>query len=65
MCGVQQERIKRYMGDQIKEIEEHRWIESEKAGCCVALKATEQWLREYASTFRSKWEKENGPVIIS
>lgn len=42
---------------QRREIQKHRWIESEKAGKDVGQKATVDWINQHAEEFRDWWER--------
>jgi len=47
---------------QVKEIEQHKWIESEKAGRDLGQHAVIDWISRYAYTFRNEWEQSNGAI---
>ena len=53
------EEYKKYMSDQIKEIEIHKWIESEKANRDLGEEAIKDWIMKHAKEFREKWEKKD------
>lgn len=43
---------KTYMSAQVHEIEKHKWIESEKAGCDLGDNACMDWIKKHAKDFR-------------
>lgn len=43
--------LKRYLEIQTREIERHKWIESEKAGKDLGLDAAIDWIMRYADVF--------------
>ena len=53
------EKLKQYMADQIKEIEIHKWLESEKANRDLGEEAVKDWIEKHAAEFRERWEKEH------
>lgn len=57
------ERFKQFMKDQIKEINVHKWIESEKAGHDLGQEAVLDWLKKYAKDYRDEWEREHGKIM--
>lgn len=46
------------MEDQVKEMEIHKWIESEKANQDLGEEALKDWIKKHAEEYRKKWEKE-------
>jgi hypothetical protein len=51
ICECQKE----FMEDQVKEIEKHKWIMSEKAGHDLGSEACRDWIIKYAKQFREFW----------
>lgn len=51
ICECQKE----FMDDQVKEIEKHKWIMSEKAGHDLGGEACRDWIFKYAKQFREFW----------
>lgn len=51
--------MKQYMSDQIKEMEIHKWIESERANRDLGEEALRDWIKKHAEEFRKKWEEEH------
>lgn len=51
--------MKQYMSDQIKEMEIHKWIESERANKDLGEEALRDWINKHAEEFRKKWEEEH------
>jgi PIN domain nuclease of toxin-antitoxin system len=47
---------KKFMADQVKEIEIHKWIESEKAGCDLGDRACLDWIKNHAKAYREYYE---------
>ncbi len=43
--------VNRYLESQNKEIDKHKWIESEKAGTDLGTKAVIDWILKYADQF--------------
>lgn len=64
MSDEEYEKMKQFMTDQIKEIEIHKWLESEKANRDLGEDAVKDWIKKHAKEFRKKWEKENGKENI-
>lgn len=56
------EEMKEFMNGQIKEIEKHKWIESEKRGYDLGDEAVKDYIKNYASAYRKEWDK-NHPNI--
>ena len=54
----------RYMQDQILEINKHKYIESEKAGCDLGEKAVFDWIKKWASEFRRNANLTQKYIII-
>jgi ABC-type proline/glycine betaine transport system substrate-binding protein len=50
--------MKQFMADQIKEIEIHKWLESEKANRDLGEEAVKDWIEKHAEEFRKRWEEE-------
>jgi midasin (ATPase involved in ribosome maturation) len=59
MTDEEYEKMKKFMSDQIKEVEIHKWIESEKANRDLGEEAIKDWIIKHAAEFRKKWEEEN------
>lgn len=59
MTKEEYEKMKRYMADQIKEMEIHKWIESEAAGHDLGEDALKDWILKHAVEFRKHWEEEH------
>lgn len=57
------EKRHKFMLDQAKAMNDHRWIESEKAARDLGEAAYREWVVKFAKEFREAWEKENGPVV--
>ena len=53
-----EEHQRRVMERQKKEMDKHRWIESEKAHCDLGSKAYLDWIRNYAAQWRYWYEQE-------
>lgn len=51
---------KKYLRDQVEEMERHKWIESEKAGRDLGDQALLDWVSKHASRFRETWENIHG-----
>lgn len=47
--------LKKFNDTQIKEIERHKWIESEKAGKDLGHFAILDWIKNHAARFREEW----------
>lgn len=54
---------KKYLEDESKEIEKHKWIESEKVSRDLELEAVQDWLYRYRFLFFQDWVKKNGDLI--
>ena len=59
MTEEESNKMKQYMSDQIKEMEVHKWIESEKANRDLGEEALRDWITKHAQEFRNKWEEEH------
>ena len=59
MSDEEYEKLKQYMADQIKEIEIHKWLESEKANRDLGEEAVKDWIEKHAAEFRERWGKEH------
>ena len=59
MTQEENEKMKRYMADQVKEMEIHKWIESEAAGHDLGEDALKDWILKHAVEFRKHWEEEH------
>lgn len=59
MSEEEHEKMKQFMDAQVKEMEIHKWIESEKANHDLGEEALKDWIKKHAEEFRNKWEKEN------
>lgn len=51
--------LRDYAEAQCKEMQKHRWIESEKAGRDLGESAYLDWVRKYAKNFRAWWNSLN------
>ena len=49
--------VKKYLRLQDREIEKHKWIESEKAGRDLGTDAVLDWIRKYADLFSDHYMK--------
>lgn len=47
--------MKEFIKDEIREIEKHKWIESEKAKKDLGRQAVEDWINKHAESFRNEW----------
>ncbi|MFH1117242.1 MAG: hypothetical protein V1792_25265 [Pseudomonadota bacterium] len=47
--------LKEYLEIQTREIERHKWIESEKAGRDLGEDAVIDWIRKYADAFSDQY----------
>ncbi len=52
-----EEQVRNATLEQLREIEKHKWIESEKAGCDLGSIAMMDWINKYAESWRRQWEK--------
>ena len=50
--------LKEYLEIQGKEIERHKWIESEKAGRDLGTDAVIDWILKYADIFSDQFNKQ-------
>lgn len=50
---------KQFMMDQIREIEVHKWIESEKANRDLGQECVVLWIKLFAKSYRQKWFSEH------
>ena len=48
--------LRSYNEMQLREIERHKWIESEKEGRDLGEDAAFDWVRRYAASFRATYE---------
>lgn len=48
------ERLRKDLADQWKEIEKHKWIESEKAGTDLGDTAAVDWIKKHAAEWRRR-----------
>ncbi len=46
-----------FMAAQKEEIEKHKWIESEKAGYDIGIRACFEWVEKHAENFYKWWTK--------
>ena len=53
------ERYKKYLQEQVAEIEKYKWIESEKAGRNLGQKTVDDWVKKFAKVFRRKFVEED------
>ena len=51
--------MKKFLSDQIHEIEIHKWIESEKAHRDLGDEAVKDWINHYAKQYREEWNKQH------
>jgi hypothetical protein len=51
--------IKKYLELQTREIERHKWIESEKAGRDLGAEAVIDWILKYADMFSDQFLDKN------
>ncbi|HOO76317.1 MAG TPA: hypothetical protein PK636_02860 [bacterium] len=49
--------VRKATEEQLQEIEKHKWIESEKAGCDLGNIAMLDWINKYAESWRRQWER--------
>lgn len=54
---------KKFMIDQVNEIEKHKWIEGEKLRKDPGDKCCLEWIKEHGKPFREHWEKNNGKIV--
>jgi hypothetical protein len=52
--------LKRFLELQTREIEKHKWIESEKAGHDLGVDAVIDWILKYADQFSADFVRDNG-----
>ncbi len=52
------EQLRKELTEQWKEIEKHKWIESEKAGVDLGDTAAMDWIKRHAAEWR-RWRREN------
>jgi hypothetical protein len=50
--------LKSYLEIQSREIERHKWIESEKAGRDLGMDAAIDWILKYADMFSDQFNQE-------
>ncbi len=50
--------LKSYLEIQSREIERHKWIESEKAGKDLGMDAAIDWILKYADLFSDQFKQE-------
>lgn len=50
--------LKEYLEFQTREIERHKWIESEKAGKDLGMEAAIDWILKYADLFSDGYPQE-------
>jgi len=50
--------VKSYLEIQSREIERHKWIESEKAGKDLGMDAAIDWILKYADLFSDQFRQE-------
>jgi hypothetical protein len=50
--------LKSYLEIQSREIERHKWIESEKAGKDLGMDAAIDWILKYADMFSDQFRQE-------
>ena len=58
--GVEMD-LKEYLEIQSREIERHKWIESEKAGKDLGMEAAIDWILKYADLFSDCYGQERKP----
>ena len=54
--------LKRYLEIQSREIDRHKWIESEKAGKDLGMDAAIDWIMKYADAFSDEYSFEKDPT---
>lgn len=50
-----QEEFRQFLADQLKEMEKHKWIESEKAHKDLGDVVILEWIEMYAESYRNHW----------
>lgn len=61
---VEERRMKKFMDDQVREIEIQKWLEGERRGCDPGQEFVSNWIAEHAREFRDRWrEKEDDEEI--
>ena len=50
--------LQEYLDSQTREIERHKWIESEKAGRDLGVDAVIDWIQKYADAFSDHFNEE-------
>ncbi|MCK9429033.1 MAG: hypothetical protein M0R17_03355 [Candidatus Omnitrophica bacterium] len=56
-------KFKKFLEDQKKEIEIHKWIESEKCGHDLQDQACCEWIEKFAAKYRKYWEDTYGKIF--
>jgi hypothetical protein len=51
--------LTQYLESQRREIEKHKWIESEKAGRDLGMDAAIDWIMKYADAFSDQFVREH------
>ena len=57
------DRTVEFLQDEVKVIEIHKWIESEKAKRDLGTAAELDWIEKYAAIYREEWEMLHGKII--
>lgn len=52
--------IDAFLIDEIREMEVHKWIESEKAKRDLGEEALQDWVIKYAAKYRQEWNEKHG-----
>lgn len=52
--------IDEFLIAEIREMEIHKWIESEKAKRDLGEEALQDWVLKYAAKYREEWNKKHG-----
>lgn len=53
------ETLRKYLHDQVHEIELQKWLESEKAGHDLGEDFVKEWVKTNSKAYREKWEREH------
>lgn len=56
------ERFKKFMLDEIEEMNKFKWIRSEEAARDLGQDALMDWVAKFAKEFRKDWEAKNGKL---
>lgn len=52
-----------FMDDQIKAIQDFKWMQSEKAGYDLGQKCIFKWIKKRSRKFRRNWIKRHGGLV--